>query len=246
MTPEKPAVAIHADRSIEDEPVVSAYAGFHPPDPDSAVALRRLRRTIAWIVYRRPGKRIALAVEVTPSVLPGTLTIMMNREEAAAARQRVIDAYAQLPQAVPDVAVEDLRQANQLAWAELDMAGAPLDAPGERIYALGFVGPGPDLKVGLTSSRPGQADRSGRTATARIKSLERIGLAHHTVMVRAWISRPVANARDWEAQSLNVLGALEGATAIGEYFRGVDFDLAMDVIHSVRSDSMTSVRRVHR
>lgn len=154
-----------------------------------------------------------------------------------------MQAYAQLPQAIPEVAADDLRQANRLAWAELEMAGAPLDAPGERIYALGFVGPGPGLKVGFTSSRPGQ---TGRTAAARIKSLERVSLAHHTVMVRAWISRPVTNARDWEAKSLAALEGLEGSTAIGEYFRGVDFDLALKIIHSVRTDSVTSVRRAGR
>ncbi len=126
------------------------------------------------------------------------------------------------------------------------MAGAPLDAPGERIYALGLVGPGPDLKVGITSSRPRQGARPGKSATDRIRSLERVSLAHYTVMVRAWISRPVANARDWEAKSLNALAALEGSTAIGEYFRGVDFDLALKIIHSVRNDSMTSVPRTGR
>ncbi|MEV0254690.1 hypothetical protein AB0H82_10565 [Streptomyces sp. NPDC050732] len=168
---------------------------------------------------------------------------MLNREEAATARQRVMQAYAQLPHAVPDVTAADLRRANQLAWAELETAGAPLDAPGERIYALGFVGPGPDLKVGLTSSRAGQTGRSGRTAIARIKSLERVSMAHYTVMARAWISRPVANARNWEAKSLNALEQLEGSTAIGEYFRGVDFDVALEIIESVRKDSMTSVRR---
>ncbi|WP_217161958.1 hypothetical protein [Streptomyces sp. AC512_CC834] len=169
---------------------------------------------------------------------------MLGREEAATARQRVIQAYAQLPHAVPDVTVDDLRQANQLAWAELEAAGAPLNAPGERIYALGFVGPGPDLKVGLTSSRLGQTGRSG--VTARIKSLERVSMAHCTVMVRAWISRPVANARNWESRSLKALEELEESTAIGEYFRGVDFDLALKIIHSVRKDSITSVRRAGR
>ncbi len=68
-------------------------------------------------------------------------------------------------------------------------------------------------------------------------------MAHYTVMVRAWISRPVANARNWEAKSLNALEQLEGSTAIGEYFRGVDFDVALEIIESVRKDSMTSVRR---
>ncbi|MDA5147521.1 hypothetical protein PEM37_39145 [Streptomyces sp. AD681] len=171
---------------------------------------------------------------------------MLGREEAATARQRVIQAYAQLPYAVPDVTADDVRQANQLAWAELEAAGAPLNAPGERIYALGFVGPGPDLKVGLTSSRLGQTGRTGGTVTARIKSLERVSMAHCTVMVRAWISRPVANARNWESRSLKALEELEGSTAIGEYFRGVDFDLALKIIQSVRKDSMTSVRRAGR
>ncbi|MFB8073545.1 hypothetical protein [Streptomyces californicus] len=171
---------------------------------------------------------------------------MMDREEATAARQRVMQAYAQLPQAIPEVTADDLRQANRLAWADLEMAGAPLDAPGERIYALGFVGPGPGLKVGFTSSRPGPTDRADRTAAARIKYLERVSLAHHTVMVRAWISRPVTNARDWEARSLDALEGLEGSTVIGEYFRGVDFDLALKIIHSVRNDSMIPVRRAGR
>jgi hypothetical protein len=65
-------------------------------------------------------------------------------------------------------------------------------------------------------------------------------------MVRAWISRPVTNARDWEAKSLDALERLEGSMAIGEYFHGVDFDLALKIIHSVRNDSMTSVRRAGR
>jgi hypothetical protein len=34
-----------------------------PPDPDGAVALRRFRRTIAWLVHRQPGGRIALAMQ---------------------------------------------------------------------------------------------------------------------------------------------------------------------------------------
>lgn len=34
-----------------------------PPDPDGAITLRRLRRTLAWFVYRRPRGRIALGIQ---------------------------------------------------------------------------------------------------------------------------------------------------------------------------------------
>ncbi|KAF5994537.1 hypothetical protein [Streptomyces sp. WAC00263] len=34
-----------------------------PEDPDGPVVLRRLRRTIAWFIYRQPGGRIALGVQ---------------------------------------------------------------------------------------------------------------------------------------------------------------------------------------
>lgn len=34
-----------------------------PPDPDGRVTPRRLRRTLAWFIYRRPGGRIALGVQ---------------------------------------------------------------------------------------------------------------------------------------------------------------------------------------
>lgn len=34
-----------------------------PEDPDGPVNLRRLRRTLAWFIYRRPGGRVALGVQ---------------------------------------------------------------------------------------------------------------------------------------------------------------------------------------
>ncbi|MGN9758829.1 hypothetical protein [Streptomyces sp. SD31] len=33
-----------------------------PADPHGPITLRRLRRTVAWFVYRRPGGRIALGL----------------------------------------------------------------------------------------------------------------------------------------------------------------------------------------
>lgn len=34
-----------------------------PADPDGPINLRRLRRTLAWFIYRRPGGRVALGVQ---------------------------------------------------------------------------------------------------------------------------------------------------------------------------------------
>ncbi|UJH71815.1 hypothetical protein [Ornithinimicrobium sp. INDO-MA30-4] len=34
-----------------------------PEDPDGPINLRRLRRTLAWFIYRRPGGRVALGVQ---------------------------------------------------------------------------------------------------------------------------------------------------------------------------------------
>ena len=34
-----------------------------PEDPDGAVSLRRLRRTLAWFIYRRPRGRVALGIQ---------------------------------------------------------------------------------------------------------------------------------------------------------------------------------------
>ncbi len=34
-----------------------------PDDPDGAVSLRRLRRTLAWFIYRRPRGRVALGIQ---------------------------------------------------------------------------------------------------------------------------------------------------------------------------------------
>lgn len=34
-----------------------------PPDPHGPITLRRLRRTVAWFIYRRPGGRIALGLQ---------------------------------------------------------------------------------------------------------------------------------------------------------------------------------------
>ncbi|MEU6994653.1 hypothetical protein ABZ953_28850 [Streptomyces sp. NPDC046465] len=50
----------------------------------------------------------------------------------------------------------------------------------------------------------------------------------------------MANARNWEAKSLNALDELEGSRAIGEYFCGVDFDITLKIIESVRKDSTAS------
>ncbi|MEI2766676.1 MAG: site-specific integrase [Dermatophilaceae bacterium] len=34
-----------------------------PPDPDGKISLRRLRRTLAWFIYRRPRGRVALGIQ---------------------------------------------------------------------------------------------------------------------------------------------------------------------------------------
>lgn len=34
-----------------------------PSDPDGPVSMRRLRRTLAWFIYRRPGGRVALGIQ---------------------------------------------------------------------------------------------------------------------------------------------------------------------------------------
>ena len=34
-----------------------------PPDPDGPISMRRLRRTLAWFIYRRPGGRVALGIQ---------------------------------------------------------------------------------------------------------------------------------------------------------------------------------------
>src|SRR5699024_7920916 len=34
-----------------------------PADPDAPINLRRLRRTLAWFIYRRPGGRVALGIQ---------------------------------------------------------------------------------------------------------------------------------------------------------------------------------------
>jgi integrase len=34
-----------------------------PPDPDGNISLRRLRRTLAWFIYRRPRGRVALGIQ---------------------------------------------------------------------------------------------------------------------------------------------------------------------------------------
>jgi hypothetical protein len=45
----------------------AAALGLHheaiPDDPDGAVSLRRLRRTLAWFIYRRPRGRVALGIQ---------------------------------------------------------------------------------------------------------------------------------------------------------------------------------------
>ncbi|MFK0143227.1 hypothetical protein [Streptomyces murinus] len=69
-----PRTSLSSDTAVERIRAFTAWANqlaaahdrpheLIPPDPDGAVALRRLRRTVAWFIYRQPGGRIALAVQ---------------------------------------------------------------------------------------------------------------------------------------------------------------------------------------
>jgi hypothetical protein len=162
---------------------------------------------------------------------------MVNELEGTAARRRVTAAYAAHEWAPhPDVDFEDLRAVKRLAWAELERAGAPLDAPGGRLYLLGFVGPGPDLKLGMITRKPSSPDNS---VLKYLKSHERRANAYRCFLVRGWISRPVkAMVRDWEEKALNAVGALDGTFRDGEYFYDVDFDAAVAAVQAARRRSL--------
>ncbi|MFD9749159.1 hypothetical protein [[Kitasatospora] papulosa] len=162
---------------------------------------------------------------------------MADELEALAARQRVTAAYAGHEWGShPDVDLEDLRAVNRLAWAELERAGVPLDAPGGRLYLLGFVGPGPNLKLGLITRKPSSPDNS---VLKYLRNHERRANAYRCFLVRGWISRPVkAMVRHWEETALNAVGALYGAFRDGEYFYDVDFDAAVAAAQSARKDSL--------
>ncbi|WP_030354528.1 hypothetical protein [Streptomyces scopuliridis] len=69
-----PRTGLSSDTAVERIRAFTAWANqlamdhdrpheLIPDDPDGAVALHRFRRTIAWFIYRRPGGRIALAVQ---------------------------------------------------------------------------------------------------------------------------------------------------------------------------------------
>ncbi|MCQ9132842.1 hypothetical protein [Streptomyces hilarionis] len=162
---------------------------------------------------------------------------MLNDLDAQAARRRVTDAYADHEWAPhPHTEAEDLRLAKALAWADLERTGTPLDAPGQRIYLLGFVGPGPDLKLGMVTRTP--SSREGYVK-AYIRTHERRALAYGCFLVRAWISRPLrTGVGDWEKRALNAVGALEGADRYGEYFYDVDFDAALEMAQAARRRSL--------
>ncbi|MER6738933.1 hypothetical protein [Streptomyces puniciscabiei] len=162
---------------------------------------------------------------------------MLNELEALAARQRVTAAYADHEWAPhPDVDFDDLRAAKRLAWTELERAGAPLDAPGGRLYLIGFVGPGPNLKLGMVTRTPSSPDNS---VLKYLKSHERRANAYGCFLVRGWISRPVkAMVRHWEEKALNAVGALDGAFRDGEYFYDADFDAAVEAAKAARKNSL--------
>ncbi|MEV5524056.1 hypothetical protein AB0N43_26805 [Streptomyces pseudogriseolus] len=158
---------------------------------------------------------------------------MLNYADAQAARRRVTDAYADHEWAPhPYTEAKDLRLVKALAWADLESAGTPLDAPGQRLYLLGFVGPGPDLKLGMVTRTPSSREGSVK---AYLRTHERRALAYGCFLVRTWISRPLnTGVHDWEQRALNAVGALEGAHQYGEYFYDVDFDAALEAAQAAR------------
>ncbi|WP_331724389.1 hypothetical protein OG416_36460 (plasmid) [Streptomyces longwoodensis] len=158
---------------------------------------------------------------------------MWNELDAQAARRRITDAYADHKwSSHPAVELKDVQLATRLAWADLERAGTPLDAPGQRLYLLGFVGPGPDLKLGRVTRKP-----DGREGSVKsyLQKHERTALTFGCPLVRAWISRPLrAGVSDWERKALNTVGALEGAVRCGEWFYSVDFDAALEAAQAAR------------
>lgn len=162
---------------------------------------------------------------------------MVNELEALAARERITAAYAVHQWAPhPNFDPADMQATKRLAWAELEHAGAPLAAPGQRLYVLGFVGPGPSTKVGMATRTPRNKENYLKQY---LRSHERTALTYGCFMVRAWISRPLTSGvRDWEQKALDAVEALDGAERHREFFYGVDFDTAVEAVKVARKTSL--------
>ncbi|MFF4756825.1 hypothetical protein ACWD5R_44125 [Streptomyces sp. NPDC002514] len=89
-----------------------------PDDRDGVVALRRFRRAIAWFIYRRPGGRIALAVQY------GHAATAMSESYAGRSRADMLDV---LDQERGLVLAETLTEARERIAAGESVSGRAAD-----------------------------------------------------------------------------------------------------------------------
>lgn len=120
----------------------------------------------------------------------------------ATAQERLREPH--LPcQQVPDMEFEDVRTVRDAAWQRIRELGSPLDAPGDRLYILSFIGSTPYIEVGRTTN-----------LMRRTRSHERDALVHRCSLFDAWVFRPYPSARK-AARS----GSMRGWDSVPEAIR---------------------------
>nr|AHE39594.1 hypothetical protein pFRL4_361 [Streptomyces sp. F2] len=152
-----------------------------------------------------------------------------NRHLLPAARVRLLD-YFDTGRTPPKAICAAVRHT---AWEDLEVAGGPLDAVGDRLYVLEFrsmVEKLSYIKVGRAENRPDNT----REVSDRISRHESDAQVTQALLFRAWISRPCITAEAWEKGVKDHLTAVTEILKVGvlvkkEYFRGISHSDAVRV-----------------
>ena len=156
----------------------------------------------------------------------------LERVALQAAKQRLLHCFDK--DIVPNI--DDSTRVLQTAYDNMSRSGAPLDAPGQRLYLMHFEGPETYALQGLRSYvKVGIVEK--RTFPERLKDYEReVKLYKPAVIFDGWVSKAWPNVRRWEKRACDALEALPGTRRYyREYFTGVTFERALEVVQNERT-----------